>query len=235
LQLLLDCPSLSIQEIIQKLEFNQSTGYRLVSTLEQNQFIAKNKSNQYEISEALIQKILQKRQHPNMEVTWKSVSFMEQLSKETGETTYIGMLQGTEMMIIQAVPGRFATRTHLETGDRLPLHADAIGKCLLAFQEEEETLRIASSLTFEKRTDYTITSLDMFLEELRQIRDNGYSIDNEEGELGVRCVGAPICKGDQVIAALAISGPSVRVSKEKDKTHIDLVKACAKAISASLD
>lgn len=232
--LLLEHPSLSIQEIIETLQLNQSTTYRLVSTLEQNRFISKNNHNRYEVSDALISKILQKSKHTNYDLTWKSVSFMDELSQETGETTYIGILQGTEMIITQAVQGKYATRTHLEVGDRLSLHADAIGKCLLAFQEKEEQSRIIASLTLEKRTDYTITSLDQFLEELDRIKKNGYSLDNEEGEIGVRCVGAPILKGDQVIAAVAISGPSVRVSKEKDQVHVELVRKCAKAISASL-
>ncbi|MGG3625363.1 IclR family transcriptional regulator [Bacillus gobiensis] len=232
-QLLLEHPSLSIQEIIEMLQLNQSTTYRLVSTLEQNRFISKN-NNRYEISDTLISKILQKSKHTNYDLTWKSVSFMDKLSQETGETTYIGMMQGTEMMITQAVQGKYATRTHLEVGDRLSLHADAIGKCILAFKEKDEQSRIIDSLTFEKRTDHTITSLDLFLEELDRTKKNGYSLDNEEGEIGVRCVSAPVYKGDQVIAAVAISGPSVRVSKEKDEAHVELVKKCAKAISASL-
>lgn len=232
--LLLEHPSLSIQEIIEMLQLNQSTTYRLVSTLEQNHFISKNNHNRYEVSDALISKLLQKTNQTNYNLTWKSVSFMDQLSQETGETTYIGMLQGAEVMITQAVQGKYATRTHLEVGDRLSLHADAIGKCILAFQEKEEQSRIIDSLTVEKRTNHTITSHDLFLKELDRIKMNGYSLDNEEGEIGVRCVGAPIYKGDQVIAAVAISGPSVRVSKEKDEIHVKLVKKCAKAISATL-
>lgn len=225
---------MSTQEIIEKLKLNQSTAYRLVSTLEQNHFISKNKENRYAVSDVLISKLLEKNQQKHDYFMWKSVSYMDELSKETGETTYIGMLQGTEMMITQAVHGKYPTRTHHEIGDRLPLHADAIGKCLLAFQDKEEQGRIIEKLPFDKKTEHTITSVHLFLEELDRIKKNGYSLDNEEGEIGVRCIGAPIRKGDQVIAAIALTGPSVRMSREKDTTHIDLVKACAKAISESL-
>lgn len=159
---------------------------------------------------------------------------MEELSNKTGETTYIGMLHGTEMIITQAVLGKFGTRTHHGIGDRLPLYSDAIGKCLLAFQNKEERARIIANLSFEKKTDHTITSLDLFDEELDCITKNGYSMDNEEGEIGVRCIGAPIYKENQVIAAIALSGPSVRLCREKDSGHIEMVKACAKAISETL-
>nr|WP_237691089.1 IclR family transcriptional regulator [Paenibacillus caui] len=232
--LLAEHPGLSTQEIIEKLNLNQSTAYRLVSTLEQNQFISKNRENRYEVSDVLISKLLSKNERKHDYLRWRSVLSMEKLSHETGETTYIGMLQGTEMMIAQAVQGKYATRTHHEIGDRLPLYADAIGKCLLAFQDEDEQNRIIETLSFEKLTEHTITSLPLFREELNRIKKNGYSLDNEEGEIGVRCIGAPIRKGGQVIAAIALSGPSVRMSEEKDPSHTALVKACASAISETV-
>lgn len=202
--------------------------------MEQNGFIAKNRENGYAIADVLISKLLNKNPQKHDYFMWRSVSYMDQLSRETGETTYVGMLQGTEMMITQAVQGKYATRTHHEIGDRIPLHVDAIGKCLLAFQDEEEQARIMAQMSFEKLTEHSITSPELFREEISLIRKNGYSLDNEEGEIGVRCIGAPIRKGDQVIAALALTGPSVRLSKDKDPVHIELVKACAKAISDAL-
>ncbi|WP_181444488.1 IclR family transcriptional regulator [Bacillus sp. 03113] len=232
--LLVEHSSLSTKEIIQKLQLNQSTVYRLVSTLEQNHFIVKNKENRYEVSDVLISRLLQRNQQKHYDLMWRSVSFMDELSNKTGETSYIGMLQGAEIMITQAVQGKYATRTHHEIGDRLALHTDAIGKCILAFQDIEEQIRIIDELSLDQKTEHTITSADLFRKELDCIKKNGYSLDNEEAEIGVRCVGAPIYKGDQVIAAIAISGPSVRMSKDKDAIHIDLVKACARAISATL-
>nr|WP_274520436.1 IclR family transcriptional regulator [Paenibacillus beijingensis] len=232
--LLVEQPGLSTQEIIEKLKLNQSTAYRLVSTLEQNHFISKNKQNRYAVSDILLSKLMNKNQQRHDYFLWRSVSFMDRLSSETGETTYIGMLQGTDVMITQAVQGKYATRTHHEIGDRLSLHADAIGKCLLAFQDKKEQIRIMDQLSFDQKTEHTITSLQLFHEELDRIKTNGYSLDNEEGEIGVRCIGAPIRKGDQVIAAIALTGPSVRMSREKDAFHIELVTACARAISETL-
>ncbi len=226
---------MTTQEIIEKLKLNQSTAYRLISTLEQNHFIVKTRENRYVVSDILISKLLEKNRQKHDYFLWRSVSFMEQLSNKTGETTYIGMLHGTEMIITQAVQGNYATRTHHEIGDQLPLHTDAIGKCLLAFQDREEQTRIIGKLSFDKKTEHTITSLDLFCKELDHIKMNGYSLDNEEGEVGVRCIGAPIYKGNQVIAAIAMSGPSVRLCQEKDTTHIELVKECAKVISETLN
>ncbi|MBP3038200.1 IclR family transcriptional regulator [Bacillaceae bacterium Marseille-Q3522] len=233
-QLILEQPGLSTHEIIEKLQLNQSTAYRLVSTLEQNQFIMKNKQNRYEVSDILTSKLLQRNQKKYYPIMWRSVSFMDELSTKSGETSYVGILQGTEMVISQAVQGKYATRTHHEIGDRISLHTDAIGKCLLAFQDKKEQKRIMDNLILDKKTDNTIVSLDLLYKELDQIRKNGYSLDNEEGEVGVRCVGAPIYKENEVIAAVAIAGPSVRMSIEKDAAHINMVKACANAISETI-
>ncbi|UMV48361.1 IclR family transcriptional regulator [Paenibacillus macerans] len=233
-QMLIDSPGLTAQEIIEKLQLNQSTAYRLISTLEQNRFIAKNSGSRYAVSDVFISRLFANYPQKQDYFMWRSVSHLDQLSRETGETAYIGMLQGTEMMITQAVPGKYATRTHHEAGDRLPLHADAIGKCLLAFQGREEQNRIIEQLSLEKLTEHSITSRELFREELERIRQNGYSLDNEEGEIGVRCIGAPIRKGDQVIAAIALSGPSNRLCRDKDPVHIRMVKDCARAISETL-
>lgn len=234
LQLLLEHNDLSIQEIIGYLKLNQSTTYRLVNTLELNNFIIRNNQNKYELSDSLVSKVLKRNQNSNFDLQWRSVPFMDELSKNTCETIYIGMLFGTEIIITQAVIGKYATRTHLEVGDRTTIHADAIGKCILAFLDKEEQKRMIGNLSLTKKTEKTITSTELFQEELNRIKSNGYSIDDEEDEIGVRCVGAPIYKGEQVIAAIALSGPSVRISKEKDPEHVSMVKACAEAISKSL-
>ncbi|MGG6313226.1 IclR family transcriptional regulator [Paenibacillus macerans] len=233
-RLLIEEHGLTTQDIIERLDLNQSTAYRMISTLEQNGFIAKGDDNRYAVSESFLAKLPGTGLRTHDEFMWRSVSFMDRLSRETGETTYIGLLQGTEMMIAQAVSGKYATRTHHEIGDRLPLHVDAIGKCLLAFQTEAERERIIGQLAFSRLTEHSITDPGLFRNELERIRQNGYSLDNEEGEIGVRCIGAPIRKGDQVLAAIALSGPSVRLSKDKDPEHIELVKACARSISETL-
>ncbi|RXZ83007.1 IclR family transcriptional regulator [Paenibacillaceae bacterium] len=232
--LVTDQPNITTQEIIEKLELNQSTAYRLVNTLEQNHLIMKSKDNGYVVSDLLVAKLQNNNLLKADYALWQSVSFMDKLSKDTGETTYIGMLQGAEVVITQAVLGKYATRTHHEIGNRLSIHVDAIGKCILAFQDHETQSRIIANMSLDKRTEHTITSQELFLEELSHINKNGYSLDNEEGEIGVRCIGAPIRKGNKVIAAIAMSGPSVRLCKDKDSTHIALVKACAEGISQLL-
>jgi IclR family KDG regulon transcriptional repressor len=76
--------------------------------------------------------------------------------------------------------------------------------------------------------------VDSFFTELERIKAAGYSVDNEETEPGVRCIAAPIWRGGRVAAAVAISGPSVRVSEEKDEENSEIVRRFSQQISASL-
>lgn len=227
-------PGITTQEIMEALQLNQSTAYRLVRTLEQNELIAKSGKNGFIVSDALIAK-LQSANRIQPAISLLQVEpFLNKLSKDTGETTYIGVLHGTEVVISHAFPGIYATRTHHEIGDRLPLHVDAIGKCLLAYENGEQQSWILEHLALERKTEHTITSTELFQEELDNIKAMGFSLDNEEGEYGVRCIGAPIRQGSRVIAALAISGPSARLSKDKDELNIARVKKCADELSALL-
>lgn len=216
---------------MEELQLNQSTAYRLVSTLEQNQFIMRNQKNGFVVSEVLVSKLQGEDLIKQDFTLLQSVPALDKLSKDTGETTYIGMLHGTEVVITHAMPGIYATRTHHEIGDRKRIRGDAIGKCLLAYQGEELQSWILDNMSIEQQTENTITSPVKFREELNTIRARGYSVDDEEGECGARCIGAPIWKDGKVIAAIAISGPTTRVSKERDPYHIEQVTQCAQEIS----
>ena len=95
-------------------------------------------------------------------------------------------------------------------GEHAPMYCTGLGKALLAFMPEEEQLKYAPD-EFVKFTENTLTSKEELLEDLRRIRERGYSIDNMEHEYGVACVAVPIFGHDGTpVAAISISGPSPR-------------------------
>lgn len=232
--LILERPNLSIQEIIDTLKINRSTTYRLIHTLEQQQFIARNANNRYEVAESLRIKLLGEKVAPSFEMDWIAVPQLLALSKKTDETVFCGVISGTEMVTTHVIDGHYAARTHAKIGDRHSLHHDAIGKCILAFQPAKRQEWVLDRIELTPKTSRTIVTREAFAAELERIRAAGYAEDDEEGEIGLRCIAAPIRKHGAVIAAIAISGPSLRVSKEKDVYHSRLVKECAESISRQL-
>jgi DNA-binding IclR family transcriptional regulator len=119
-------------------------------------------------------------------------------------------------------------------GRRAPVHCTAVGKVLLAYQAEQQIETFLSS-GLKRYTEHTITDGKRLKEELAKIRRHGYAVDNEELELGLFCIAAPIRNHlGQTIAAVSTSGPGVRVTRSKIREFIPLVIRVASEISYSL-
>jgi len=98
-------------------------------------------------------------------------------------------------------------------GKRIPLHSTAVGKEMLAFQSPEEIERLLKDYQFTQHTANTITDKEILLRELKKVRQQGYAVDNQENEQGVRCIAVPIRNFDnKVIAAISISTLVSRVN-----------------------
>lgn len=223
LWLIIEKGSLTVLEVMEILSLNRSTTYRLVNTLEQNHLIEKNSDNTYSVSGQLIQSL--QDNSFNFDLDSSILRASDEFRELTGETIFIGMLSGDHVIATHIIPGRYATRTHYEKGDKLPVSQSAIGKCILAFQPLNVQEQYKANLSEDS---------DSFINVLEHIKAAGFSVDNEETEPGVRCIAAPIWRAGRVAAAVAISGPSVRVSKELDEENSKLVRQFSQQISASL-
>jgi DNA-binding IclR family transcriptional regulator len=100
-------------------------------------------------------------------------------------------------------------------GSRMPVHSSSVGKVFLAQLSDQELDRLIKKKGLKKRTKNTITDTEKLKHHLKVIRQKGFAVDDEENEKGIRCVGAPIFnRQGQVIAAISISGPTVRITKK---------------------
>ena len=121
-------------------------------------------------------------------------------------------------------------------GARLPAYCTAAGKIQIAYMTDEELENYLPTKELKRFTPNTITDRDELKKHLQQVAEMGYAIDNEELDIGVRCVGAPIRDYTRrIIGAVSISGPSMRFTDERmDKELIPLVKRAAEEISTKL-
>lgn len=133
---------------------------------------------------------------------------IEALSASTGESVNLGIRDGDEAVIVLRAESRFPLRLEQPIGSRLPLHASSMGKAILAFSSLEPEV---PSGQLARITTHTISDPAALLLDLEQTRLRGYSIDDEEGTIGVRCVGAPVCQGSTLLSAIAIQVPTVRM------------------------
>jgi DNA-binding IclR family transcriptional regulator len=161
---------------------------------------------------------------------------LEALVKECNETTYVAILKDSYIVYLDVVETDLTVRVVPRVGSRLPAYCTAAGKVQLAYMTEEELDHYLPSKELKGYTSATITNRDEIKAHLKKVAEQGYAIDNEEMDVGVCCVGAPIRDYTRrIIGAVSISGPSMRFSMERmEKELIPLVKKAGEDISTKL-
>ena len=154
------------------------------------------------------------------------------LSEEFGETTHAGILDGRHIIYISKCEGKKDVSIVPTIGYRIPAHATAIGKVLLADLSPEELGVRLQNAVLEKYTEQTITNYAQLMEELCQVRQNGYAFDNQEIIVGGICLAAPVYdKHRKVIAAVSLTMPTLQAEEPLFQKALVRVKEVANYIS----
>jgi DNA-binding IclR family transcriptional regulator len=120
-------------------------------------------------------------------------------------------------------------------GQSAPAHCTGVGKVLLSYMPPERLEQFLSQEKMQRYTEHTITDKSQLINELERIRQNGYAIDDEEYEVGIRCVAAPVRnKRGAVVAALSISIPTVRLPNSELPRYREYVINAADEITKRL-
>ncbi len=160
---------------------------------------------------------------------WQGI---KSLSEEFGETTHAGILDGRHIIYISKCEGKKDVSIVPTIGYRIPAHATAIGKVLLADLSPEELGVRLQNAVLEKYTEQTITNYAQLMEELCQVRQNGYAFDNQEIIVGGICLAAPVYdKHRKVIAAVSLTMPTLQAEEPLFQKALVRVKEVANYIS----
>ncbi|WEX11023.1 IclR family transcriptional regulator [Chelativorans sp. AA-79] len=158
-----------------------------------------------------------------------------QLHQITGEIVHLHMFDGSQMVCIEREEMGEARLTTLTTIEAAPTYCTGVGKAFLAFQDEMLIRRIAAEEGLRARTERTLTTIEALLADLEAVRERGYAIDDEENEIGIRSVGAPIRDSrGQVFASVSVSGPTERMPHSRITGLAPTVIQTADAISREL-
>ncbi len=161
---------------------------------------------------------------------------MEELSAQCKEACCLAVEENSEVVYIELVDGPDnVLRIMQYIGKRAPMHCTGIGKLLLLNKSEAEIRRLMERTGMKKFTENTLTTPEALLKELEQVRRQGWAMDNEECELGARCVAASIRDyTGNVIAGLSISGPSTRLTMESCQEIAQAIKRAGDLISRQM-
>lgn len=222
-----------VNELSRMLDLHKSTVSRLLSTLEQGGLVEQDlETGRFRLGVGLI--CLAGLVITHKDVRMAAGPYLQQLAETSKETVNLTIVDGGEAVNIEQVASPHIVKDIGWVGRRTPLHCTSTGKVLLAHLPEREIERhLARELpSFTART---ISDPTLLREELRRIRAQGCSIDQEELEEGLNAVAAPIQDhSGKVIAAVSVSGPSYRVSPLRFPELAEAVKQAAKKTSREL-
>lgn len=201
---------LTLTEIAQGLGLNKTTAFRIVTVLDETNYLEKApRSMKYRLGFKLFH--LGSLVEGGAELKRRARPILDELKQACDETVHLVVLNRGEALYLDKLEGRKTVRVVSRVGMTLPAHCSGVGKVLLAHLPDDAVESIVREKGLKRFTPNTITDRSALRAELRRIRDRGYALDNEEIEIGLRCVAAPISDGSgTVIGALSISGPTFR-------------------------
>ncbi len=226
--------TIGVTELANTLQLDKSLVYRLLSVLKENGYVDQDlDTRKYRIGAGLV--ILSSKVLGNSDIYRQASPILRRLADETHETAHLAVLRNNHAVYIGQERGCEIISVNTEMGQSEPVHCTAIGKALLAFLPEEEIDALLTKIDFKAYTPRTITSPEVFKIHLREIREKGYTVDDEELHEGVRCIAAPIMSHQgMVVASIGISGPAIRLTMHSIPELAKYVVAAAREASAKL-
>ena len=208
---------ISIRELSTKIKLPKGTTHRLLSSLSYFGYARQDpKTKNYFLGFKLVE--LGNLLLGQLDLRKEAEPFLRDLAEKTKETVHMVVMDRDEVVYIDKVEtdqNPSGLRMASRVGLRNPAHSSAVGKVLLSHLPEEELNGLIKEKGLPKRTENTITDPIQLKEHLKAVRTQGYAVDGEENEKGIRCVAAPLYNEiGKVVAAISISAPAFRVTKK---------------------
>ena len=226
---------LGVTELSKRLKLHKNNVFRLLATLESRNYIEQNKvTENYRLGLKTLE--LGQTFIKQMGLLRQSRPVLEALVKECNETTYVAILKECHIVYLDVVETDLTVRVVPRVGARLPAYCTAAGKIQMAYMTEEELEAYLPTKDLKRYTPRTMIDREELKKHLKMVAERGFAVDDEEMDVGVRCVGAPIRDYTRrIIGAVSISGPSMRFTEERmDKELIPLVVKAGEEISHKL-
>jgi Transcriptional regulator len=222
--------SCTATEAAEALGINKSTASRVINTFIKRDMVEKNKSTgMYSVGPAILR--MSNRYFKARGALGKIKAAMEFLMKRFGESLHLCALANDDAVVIEQSVSDSRLIVNAKIGNREPLHASAVGKCLLAFAAEEDRNSMLSHIAYARYTDNTITDEKTLLGELEKIRGRGYSEDLSELTPEIRCVAVPVFDSrGKCVYSLGVSGARSGMTEEKVKFIVETMTETLKEL-----
>lgn len=160
--------------------------------------------------------------------------FLQKLCKTTGETVQLQVPDGNRMLSMEVITPDNDYYLQVVPGSRLYYHANAFGKCVMAYMEQPELDKLLAE-DLPKFTPNTISSIEEIKAELETVRKTGLGYDRNEYLMGIYCIGSPVFDaGGKVIAGVGMTGLASRFDQPSIRIFKKAVRQCAADISKAM-
>jgi len=227
-------PELGNTDIAKQLGLHKSTTSTLIRTLEINGYLAQNPTTRkYRLGFKLLERA--SAVLDQLQVREVALPALQVLRDELDETINLAVLDGGDAVYIERLLGTKLLGVHSEVGKRAAAHSTALGKAILAYLPIADVQAFIKQYGLPAVTAQTITDHAGFMRELEKMREQGYALDDEENEVGGRCVAAPVFDhAGNAIAAVSVSAPSARLAMSQVPQIGARVRETAQVISRNL-
>jgi len=235
MELLADKGEMGLLELSQELGLNKSTVHRMLSSLIYMGYARQNETTQkYCLSFKLVTMAGKLLERTNILPIARP--YLENLSRLSGETVHLVQREGNHILYIDKVEANVGSiRMVSHVGMVHPMYCSGVGKAIMSTMGEEEAAQIWNESIIEKKTENTITDFNRLKQMLKQIKTQGYALDNEENELGVRCIAACIYDYHREVKyAFSVSGPVSRMTDQRIRELSNEVLKVQRELSAEL-
>ena len=224
----------SVSEISRNLMLPKSSTFLVLKTLEQGGYLRRSaQSRKFYFGLRLVS--LCRNVLDDLDLRDVARPILNKLMRQTGIIVHLAVLEGNEAIIIDRVEPLGSSAGADWIGRRLDVNCTGVGKALAAFLPDGQFEEVITAKRFARHNDNTIVTIRGLKRELAKVREQGYALDDEEDEIGVRCIGVPILGSDQrALAAISFAGTPEQIALDRVQTLVRALKGTASEIALQL-
>lgn len=209
---------IGLVDLSNRIGLHKSTVHRFLLSLICMGYVAQEENNKYRLTYKLME--ISSRAQSGLNEVNVAHPYLEKLANDCRETVHMVERRGTEVVYIDKVTPIIRDDSSIRMASQIglsrPMYCSGVGKAILAQLAQDEVRLIWENSTIEKKTEYTIDSYEELQKELDEIRLRGYALDNQENEIGVRCIAACIFNYEgKVKNAFSISAPIIKMTDDR--------------------
>ncbi len=221
---------MGVSDLAKKLKMAKSTVHGMTSALEELGAAMRDPlTKKYKLGFTLLE--IGRSAYAQIDLQTSARPVTEKLMEKTRTSVFLGILNWDQVTILDIVESRQDLNITAPVGSTIPLFAGAVGKVFLASMAEEQAAKIVKSKGLPRFTDNSIVEMDLYLNELKQVRENGYAVDDEEYIPGVRAVASPLMGLGQLRSAIWAVGFKASLDEKKMQILTGETHKAAKTIS----